>query len=947
MANKNLARQLLGLPAEETSLSDLIKNVSLLKGEQGIQGEPGEDGVDGITPVKGKDYFDGEDGIDGKDGKDGQDGKNGKKGEQGETGKDGKNGKNGKDGTEITFEDIKKKVESAKDDNRIDAKAIKGLEKLKEIDTLKSRFDMSDQRWHGGGASRFTQLQDVPSSYIGQSGKIVTVKTTEDGLQFSTLPGILPPETGNANKFLTTDGTSPSWSYVPLTTGVSGVLPILNGGTGTTTTFTQGSVIFAGASGVYSQDNANFNYSSSTKFFGLGTTAANPFHVLSSYGGVMSNFQSSNAAYGAQFGLDSTPGGGKSYILVATGHSNTNVTTDSFGIYDIAASKYRLVMTPAGNFGLDAPYPSYKLDVNGNIGNSQGALGLYSGGTNSDITYNPSGTGKNIFNSNPGANFVDGNVFYNNVANSSAAIASFLAPNTTAVGVSYGPYFTVGVAETAYNCGAVQFNYYGAGDTRNSLNLGIYGFTAPLYINKTNVGINIGNPLYPLHIIGDTNGAAVGPLVVVNTPSGTIGTALTLNASAVAGGKVFSFISTGAAASTGAGWFAVFNGTDTNYCFAVDGSGRYVASGNNILAPLGQVTIYTTLAARIGLNIKGSTSQTGQYVYIQDSSANHLMSFTSSGTLLIGSGTASVGSDKLEVGTTYKFGVLPDYGGSGEIPANTALVGSTSGNLFFQPSDSNGAAGAKVGAAYFNGTSVFSAWEYANVASGFGNLLLMKSGGTVTVGASAKISASNALEAVGGDFLIQDTEAAVIINSTTTSNGSYLLMQSNGTNIFSFQVGGTTGPTGISKQILMKNLISGGGINILTNAVSTPIARFGDNGFTTIGPQADWTTNATSTLQVVGSLSLPYIAKTANYTATSSDYEIDCTANTFTVLLPDSSASNPGRIYVITNSGLGIITYSTVGGVQIVGNDGVTTSDTILPGDSVTFHSTGTGYRIN
>ena len=55
MANKNLARQLLGLPAEETSLSDLIKNVSLLKGEQGIQGEPGEDGVDGITPVKGKD----------------------------------------------------------------------------------------------------------------------------------------------------------------------------------------------------------------------------------------------------------------------------------------------------------------------------------------------------------------------------------------------------------------------------------------------------------------------------------------------------------------------------------------------------------------------------------------------------------------------------------------------------------------------------------------------------------------------------------------------------------------------------------------------------------------------------------------------------------------------------------------------------------------------------
>lgn len=47
-------------------------------------------------------------------------------------------------------------------------------------------------------------------------------------------------------------------------------IPVANGGTGTSTVFTQGSVVFAGASGVYSQDNANFFYNSSTKAFSLG-----------------------------------------------------------------------------------------------------------------------------------------------------------------------------------------------------------------------------------------------------------------------------------------------------------------------------------------------------------------------------------------------------------------------------------------------------------------------------------------------------------------------------------------------------------------------------------------------------------------------------------------------------------------------------------------------------
>jgi hypothetical protein len=45
---------------------------------------------------------------------------------------------------------------------------------------------------------------------------------------------------------------------------VFGTLPVTNGGTGTSTAFTAGSVVFAGPSGVYAQDNTNLFYDDAT-----------------------------------------------------------------------------------------------------------------------------------------------------------------------------------------------------------------------------------------------------------------------------------------------------------------------------------------------------------------------------------------------------------------------------------------------------------------------------------------------------------------------------------------------------------------------------------------------------------------------------------------------------------------------------------------------------------
>jgi hypothetical protein len=61
---------------------------------------------------------------------------------------------------------------------------------------------------------------------------------------------------------------------VSLTAGVSGTLPYANGGTNAATSWTQGSIMFAGAS-AFAQDNSNFFWDATNHRLGLGVTAPN------------------------------------------------------------------------------------------------------------------------------------------------------------------------------------------------------------------------------------------------------------------------------------------------------------------------------------------------------------------------------------------------------------------------------------------------------------------------------------------------------------------------------------------------------------------------------------------------------------------------------------------------------------------------------------------------
>ena len=190
----------------ETS-NEKLDNISSVFGQ--LAYIKGKDGKDGYTPQKGKDYFSKSDiewflaktmpikGVDYVDGIDGKNGVNGSDGEipahrwtktllqfqnpdksygemvnlQGEKGDKGDIPKHEWKGTKLRFESP-------------DGKWGKLID-LKGKDGASSRW-LSPGGWIGGGISKFTQLADVPQSYTGNSGKVLKVNPTEDGLIFGT-----------------------------------------------------------------------------------------------------------------------------------------------------------------------------------------------------------------------------------------------------------------------------------------------------------------------------------------------------------------------------------------------------------------------------------------------------------------------------------------------------------------------------------------------------------------------------------------------------------------------------------------------------------------------------------------------------------------------------------------------------------------------------------------
>jgi hypothetical protein len=129
--------------------------------------------------------------------------------------------------------------------------------------------------------------------------------------------GQISPSTTGYPLLSTGASSAPAFGQLSLTAGVTGTLPVANGGTGTATAFTTGSVVFAGASGVYTQDNAHLFWDDTNNRLGINT--ATPQTQLT----VVSNTQTTTPT-------GTLPAGTDLYIVGANA-ANTRITQDAYG----------------------------------------------------------------------------------------------------------------------------------------------------------------------------------------------------------------------------------------------------------------------------------------------------------------------------------------------------------------------------------------------------------------------------------------------------------------------------------------------------------------------------------------------------------------------------------------------------------------------------------------
>lgn len=354
-----------------------------------------------------------------------------------------------------------------------------------------------------------------------QNANLVYAGPTSGGAAAPTFRSLVSADVPTLNQ--NTTGTA---------SNVTGVVAVANGGTGTSTAFTQGSIVFAGASGVYSQDNANFFWDDTNITLGIGKTPTTStfFDIQKSTAsgvvrGILTGYGANQIGYRTRFarGTSGSPTaaqtddtlvffnaqgyGATAFPAASTGSMNIvagqNFTDSAMGTYlrwfttpsgsVTAAETMRLSM--AGNLliGTTTDNATDKLQVNGTAiatsvkvtGATSGTITISATATAGSNTVTlPAFTGTALVSADNEVILTGGNGFgstdtvirrFTTTQRSNGSAMTYTDSATLGMKVVVN---TAGVYAIMYADGAIQDNQYGLSVNSNQLTTAIGSITA-------------------------------------------------------------------------------------------------------------------------------------------------------------------------------------------------------------------------------------------------------------------------------------------------------------------------------------------------------------------------------------------------------------------------------------------------------------------------------------
>lgn len=190
-------------------------------------------------------------------------------------------------------------------------------------------------------------------------------------------------------------------------------------------------------------------------------------------------------------------------------------------------------------------------------------------------------------------------------------------------------------------------------------------------------------------------------------------------------------------------------------------------------------------------------------------------------------GINSTNSRGLRIGTGYA-------GGGAEWPAGV-WVDSYAGSLVLSASGQTGTVGEKLAGLYYNQSGWLSAFEIAHVASGYGTLDLMKSGGTVKIGSTSilQFGADTNLYRSAANILRTDDKFMCVglgVFGTTTSSGATINTIAPGSGTDTVNSATYTVTFNNSVKVFAVELANGDGALCYTNYLSDTITILGSLG---------------------------------------------------------------------------------------------------------------------